>query len=167
MLAIFIELIGFVFVKKYRPAEIIKVPRFSEKEGFYTTESRSRTMSKIRAKNTKPELLLRKELWKRGFRYRTSDKTLPGKPDISNKSRKVAVFVDGEFWHGYNWEVKKDAIKSNRAFWIPKIERNMQRDEEINALLERSGYKILRFWDFEVKKNLEDCVKAIEQIWMK
>ena len=141
------------------------MPRFSEKEGFYTTEARSRTMSKIKGKNTKPELMLRKELWKRGLRYRVSDKSIPGKPDISNRSRKIAVFVDGEFWHGYNWEEKRKTIKSNRAFWIPKIERNMQRDREVNHYLTEKGFTVLRFWDFEVKKDLNACAAEIERNW--
>lgn len=152
-------------MKKYKSTEAIKVPRFSEKEGFYTTEIRSRTMSKIRGKNTKPELLLRKEMWKQGFRYRISDKSLPGKPDISNKSRKIALFVDGEFWHGYKWEEKKSNIKSNRAFWIPKIERNIQRDEEVNLMLKELGYKVLRFWDFQIKQDLVGCLNSISEIW--
>lgn len=148
-------------MKKYKSKEIIKVPRFSEKEGFYTTAKRSKTMSKIRGKNTKPELLLRKKLWQLGFRYRISDKSLPGKPDISNKSKKIAIFVDGEFWHGYNWEEKKYAIKSNQGFWIPKIERNMQRDEEVNYALEQMGYLVLRLWDFEIKKDLQACISKL------
>lgn len=152
-------------MKKYKSTEAIKVPRFSEKEGFYTTEIRSRTMSKIRGKNTKPELLLRKEMWKQGFRYRISDKSLPGKPDISNKSRKIALFVDGEFWHGYKWEEKKSNIKSNRTFWIPKIERNIQRDEEVNLMLKELGYKVLRFWDFQIKQDLVGCLNSISEIW--
>lgn len=148
-------------MKKYKSKEIIKVPRFSEKEGFYTTAKRSKTMSKIRGKNTKPELLLRKKLWQLGFRYRISDKSLPGKPDISNKSKKIAIFVDGEFWHGYNWEEKKYAIKSNQGFWIPKIERNMQRDEEVNYALEQMGYLVLRLWDFKIKKDLQACISKL------
>lgn len=103
-------------------------------------------MSKIRRKNTKPEFRLRKALHGTGVRFRVDSRALPGRPDISNISKKLTVFVDGEFWHGYNWEDKKKKIKSNRGFWIPKIERNIQRDEEVNIKLQKMGLKIFRFW---------------------
>ncbi|WP_203295556.1 very short patch repair endonuclease [Luteirhabdus pelagi] len=141
--------------------EPIKVPRFSEEEGFYTTKNRSKIMSKIRGRNTKPELLLRKALWAKGLRYRVDSKVLPGKPDISIQKYKLAIFVDGSFWHGYNWDERKDTIKKNRRFWIPKIERNMQRDREVNHMLQQKGYRIFRFWEHEVKKNLNSCVHDI------
>lgn len=141
--------------------EPIKVPRFSEAEGFYTTPQRSRIMSKIRGKNTKPELKFRKALFARGYRYRVNDKKLVGKPDISIKKYKTAVFIDGEFWHGYDWETRKESIKSNRGFWIPKIERNMQRDREVNAKLESMGYTVFRFWSKELKKNFESYLEAV------
>jgi len=139
----------------------IKVPRFEEAAGFYTTKQRSRMMSKIKGKNTKPELLFRKALFGTGVRYRVNNRKLPGKPDISNQSKKFVVFIDGEFWHGYNWEEKKDKIKSNRAFWIPKIERNMQRDREATYLLRSMGYRVFRFWDFEIKKELFRCLSEV------
>ena len=100
--------------------EKIKVPRFNEESGFYTTKKRSKIMSKIRGKNTKPELLFRKALWKRGVRYRINSKKLPGKPDISIQKYKLAIFIDGEFWHGYNWVEKRETIKSNRGFGFQK-----------------------------------------------
>src|SRR5688572_7327398 len=125
----------------------IKVPRFEESAGFYTTEQRSKIMSKIKGKNTKPEILFRKALWNEGIRYRINDKALPGKPDISNKSLKFVVFIDGVFWHGYNWEEKKRKIKSNRKFWIPKIERNIQRDQQNNDKLLQLGFIVFRFWE--------------------
>ncbi|MEQ9166260.1 MAG: hypothetical protein RLO12_08380 [Fulvivirga sp.] len=89
----------------------IKVPRFEESQGFYTTKQRSAMMSKIRGKDTKPELLFRKGLTKLGIKYRINFKGLPGKPDISNKKRKLVVFIDGEFWHGHDWDIKKTKIK--------------------------------------------------------
>ena len=135
----------------------IKVPRFNEEAGFYTTAQRSRTMSKIRGKDTKPELLFRKALWRAGFRYRVNSKYLIGKPDISIKKYKTAVFIDGEFWHGFDWEHKKQKLKSNRDFWIPKIERNMQRDREVNYKLQQMGYTIFRFWAKELKTDFEGC----------
>jgi len=86
----------------------IKVPRFNEAAGFYTTKQRSQAMSRIKGKNTKPEVLLRKTLFACGIHFRINDRSLPGKPDISNKKRKFVVFVDGEFWHGHNWKEKRD-----------------------------------------------------------
>ena len=143
------------------PSEKIKVPRFEEAAGFYTSAQRSRMMSKIRGKNTRPEMRLRKALWNAGLRYRTNRRDIPGKPDIVIKKWKIAIFVDGEFWHGYDWEKKREKIKSNRAFWIPKIERNMQRDREVNAELKSMGFEVFRFWEREVKKELGACVKKV------
>ncbi|MDO1501837.1 very short patch repair endonuclease [Winogradskyella maritima] len=140
---------------------IIKVPKFSEEAGFYTTKKRSKIMSKIRGKNTKPELLFRKALWKKGVRYRVDSKQLPGRPDVSIKKYKLAVFIDGEYWHGYNWEERKAKIKTNRDFWIPKIERNMQRDRQVNSELKALGFTIFRFWDHEIKNNLNTCVDDV------
>ncbi len=133
----------------------IMVPRFSAELGFRTTKSRSLIMSKIRSKNTKPEVILRKKLWSVGIRYRINVDSLPGRPDIVIKKARLIVFVDGEFWHGYNWEEKKKKIKSNRGFWIPKIERNMQRDSENNKKLKQLGYKVFRFWEHQIKANIE------------
>ncbi len=143
----------------------IKVPRFNEESGFYTTKSRSKQMSKIRGKDTKPEIKFRKALWAQGYRYRANYKNLIGKPDILFKKYKTAIFIDGEFWHGYNWKLKKETIQSNREFWIPKIERNMQRDEEVNASLEKMGYKVFRFWEHQIKKEFDKSfLKVIEYL---
>ena len=91
-------------------------------------------MSQIRSKGTKPEKLLKKALWLAGVRYKTPKKPLPGKPDISLKKYQLVIFVDGVFWHGYDWGNRKHSIKSNREFWIAKIERNMERDQEVRIL---------------------------------
>lgn len=139
----------------------IIVPRFNEESGFYTTKQRSKIMSKIRGKNTKPELLFRKALWKKGVRYRVDSKQLPGRPDVSIIKYKLAIFIDGEFWHGYNWDEKKHTIKSNKEFWIPKIERNMQRDRQVNSTLQEMGYTVFRFWEHEIKKNLDKCINDV------
>lgn len=119
-------------------------------------------MSKIRSKNTIPELALRKALWQKGIRYRLNVKTLPGKPDIVIGRKKIVIFVDGEFWHGYDWENKKLKINSNRDYWIPKIEKNIERDIKYNALLKSMGYTVLRFWAQEIKKNIQECLLKIE-----
>ncbi|MGM9478214.1 very short patch repair endonuclease [Pedobacter sp. GSP4] len=139
----------------------IKVPRFEESAGFYTSSQRSKNMSKIRAKNSLPELKLRKALWAKNVRYRIHPKNFPGKPDLTINKYRLAIFVDGDFWHGYEWEKKKSVLKTNTAFWIPKIERNMQRDEYINALLNSKGYTVMRFWEHEVKENLSACVNQV------
>ncbi len=118
-------------------------------------------MSKIRGKDTKPELMLRKALWAKGYRYRKDFKKLIGKPDIAMPIHKTVVFIDGEFWHGHDWENRKEKIKTNRDFWIPKLERNMQRDREVNHKLEAMGYKVFRFWSKEVLKNLDAVVEEI------
>jgi DNA mismatch endonuclease (patch repair protein) len=139
----------------------IKVPKFCESEGFYTTKKKSLEMGRIKGLNSKPEVTLRKMLWNIGVRYRKNVKTLPGKPDIVINKHKLVIFVDGDFWHGHDWEVKKDKIKSNRGFWIPKIESNRQRDEEQTKQLETMGYTVLRFWEHEVKKELGACINRV------
>lgn len=139
----------------------IKVPRFNEESGFYTTPKRSKIMSKIRGKNTKPELAFRKALYAAGYRYRIDYKKLIGKPDILLKKYKTAVFIDGEYWHGHNWSIRKPKVKTNREFWIAKIERNMQRDREVNAELQRLGYTIFRFWETEIKRELDICLQKV------
>jgi DNA mismatch endonuclease (patch repair protein) len=118
-------------------------------------------MSKIKGKNTKPELRFRKALWKAGYRYRVDYRKLMGRPDIVLKKYKTVIFIDGEFWHGFDWENRKLKIKSNREFWIPKIERNLQRDREVNKELQKLGYTIFRFWEKQVKKNLDDCLSKV------
>lgn len=146
----------------------IKVPRFKEENGFYTTKTRSKQMSKIGSKETKPEIKFRKALWNLGYRYRKNYKKLIGKPDIVLNKYKTVIFIDGEFWHGYHWEEKKEKIKSNRDFWIPKIERNMQRDREVNQALKEKDFTVFRFWQHEIKKQLNNClaevVKHLENI---
>ncbi len=146
---------------RYDTDELIQVPKFAEENGFYTTAERSKNMSKIRGKDTKPEVALRKAVWQLGYRYRKNHKKLAGKPDLAFTRQKVAVFVDGEFWHGHNWEEKKHRIKSNQAFWIPKIERNMQRDRQNTQLLEQQGWTVLRFWEQDLKKDLGGCLKIL------
>lgn len=121
-------------------------------------------MQANRSHDTKPERILARELWRRGFRYRKNDSSVPGSPDICFKSRKVAVFVDGEFWHGHNWTLNRQRIKSNRDFWYKKIERNMLRDRRTNQQLESLGWTVLRFWEGDVKKHLAYCADRVEEV---
>lgn len=119
-------------------------------------------MSHIRNKDTKPEILLRKELWHRGLRYRKNMKKVLGQPDIVFLRAQVAVFCDGTLWHGYEWDKKKNQIKTNRDYWISKIERNMERDFNYTEELIELGWCVLRFWDFEIIENVKACADKIE-----
>ena len=129
----------------------------------HTPEQRRKNMQAIKNKDSQIELLLRQELWSRGLRYRKNVNRIYGKPDIVFISKKVAVFCDSEFWHGYNWEERKKDFKSHQEFWIPKIERNMERDAEVTAFLESEGWTVIRFWGNEIKKNTAQCADIIEK----
>ena len=111
----------------------------------HTKEQRRKNMQAVKNKDSEIELLLRKELWSRGLRYQKNSKKVFGKPDIVFIGKKVAVFCDSEFWHGYDWDNKKKEFKSHQDFWIPKIERNIARDKEVTKTLEDSGWTVLRF----------------------
>ncbi len=115
-------------------------------------------MSAIRGRDTKPEILLRKALWHKGYRYRLKNR-LPGRPDIVFSTERVAVFVDGCFWHGCPEHYQKPATNAN--FWREKIRRNRKRDREVNALLKSQGWKVLRFWEHEVRNNPETCARHV------
>lgn len=130
-----------------------------------TEEQISYNMKRVKNKGSEIEILLQKELWSRGLRYRKNVKGLTGKPDIAFIGKKIAVFCDSEFWHGYDWENRKKDFKSNTEFWIPKIERNIQRDIEVTNELETQGWIVIRFWGKEIKKNVSDCADEIERIW--
>lgn len=130
-----------------------------------TAEQISYNMRQVHNKDSKIELLLRRELWKRNLRYRKNVKTILGKPDIAFIGKKIAVFVDSEFWHGYMWEIKKEEIKSNRDFWIPKIERNIQRDREVTDFLLSEGWIVLRFWGNDIKRDVVSCADIIEKAY--
>lgn len=129
----------------------------------HTPEQRRKNMQAVKNKDSQIELLLRKELWARGLRYRKNVNRIYGKPDIVFIGKKIAVFCDSEFWHGYNWEERKKDFKSHQEFWIPKIERNMERDAEVTARLESEGWTVIRFWGNEIKKNTAQCADIIEK----
>ena len=128
-----------------------------------TPEQRRKTMQAVKSKDTKIEILLRQELWSRGLRYRKNAKRIFGHPDIVFVRKKVAVFCDSEFWHGYDWENRKTDFKSNKAFWISKIERNMSRDIEVNDYLVSHGWKVLRFWGKQIEKDTVGCADVVEK----
>lgn len=127
-----------------------------------TQVQRSKNMRAIRSTNTKAEVRLAKSLWNLGYRYRKNNRTVFGTPDLTFKKLKIAIFVDSEFFHGKDWETQKDRVKTNAEFWQKKIERNIQRDIEVNNYLESQNWKVLRFWSTEIEKNLEDCVAIIQ-----
>lgn len=123
-------------------------------------------MRHIKSKDTLIEVKLRKELWSRGYRYRKNVSNLPGKPDIVLTKYKIAIFCDSEFFHGKDWEVLKPRLeKSNNAdYWVKKISRNMERDNEINKKLLFMGWTVIRFWGKDILKNIDDCISVIEDV---
>jgi len=125
--------------------------------------SRSENMRRIRSKDTTIEILLRKELWRRGLRYRKNVKDVYGKPDIVFKGKKLAVFADSEFWHGKQLLEGKYIPKTNTEFWVNKITRTIERDKEVNKKLKSEGWIILRFWETDIRKKLLECADTIEQ----
>lgn len=128
-----------------------------------TTEQRSKNMKAVKNKDSEIERMLRAALWERGLRYRKNCAKVFGKPDIGFLGKKVAIFCDSEFWHGYDWPRKKEEIVSNKDFWIKKIERNMHRDEEVNSELLKNDWIVLRFWGKDIKKNISECVAKVEK----
>ena len=127
-------------------------------------EQRRYNMSRIRSSNTSIEIKLRKALWREGIRYRKNYKLIPGRPDIALTKYKIAVFCDGEFWHGRDWAEKKVKILCNRDYWISKIERNIQRDNETDKRLQNMGWIVLRFWGRDIEKNTDACVEDIKNV---
>lgn len=130
-----------------------------------TPEQRHKNMSNIRAKDTDIELILRKALWHRGFRYRKNYKALPGTPDIAITKHRIAIFCDSEFFHGRVWEKLKLRLEngSNSVYWIKKITRNMERDRENEQALRSRDWTVLRFWGEDIKKHTNDCVRVVEE----
>ncbi|VAX24762.1 Very-short-patch mismatch repair endonuclease (G-T specific) [hydrothermal vent metagenome] len=133
----------------------------------------SKSMRAVKAADTSPEIALRKALWAKGLRYRLHVAKLPGKPDIVFSLAKVAVFVDGDYWHGNQWRLRgfksleeQLAEVHNRTYWEKKIKGNMERDKKNNALLRKAGWKVVRVWESDIKRRpataVERIVKAVE-----
>ena len=129
-----------------------------------TTEDVSRRMANVSLKGGKAETDLAKALWREGIRYRRNYRKVPGSPDIAITKYKIAVFVDGEFWHGENWEERKTKLKNNREYWIEKIEENIARDKRNDELLKEMGWTPIHFWEKEIKKELDRCVHKVVDI---
>ena len=128
-----------------------------------TKKQRRKNMQAVRNKDSKIEIALRSALWSKGYRYRKNYTKLEGKPDIVIPKYKLAIFCDSEFWHGYNWDTRKHDIKSNKDFWIKKIEGNIKRDEYVNKILQDQGWKVIRLWGKDIQKNMDECLLKIEK----
>ncbi len=125
-------------------------------------------MSAVKSKNTRPEIMLRKALWKKGLRYRVNYKKLPGKPDIVFTKWKVVVFCDGDFWHGHNWAIRgqnslQEELAGYSQYWRDKILRNTERDEENTKALNALGWTVIRIWESDIRKDTDSCVKLIQE----
>lgn len=126
-----------------------------------TAEQRHKNMQNNRSKGNSIECMFAKMLYQYGVKYTRNDKTIFGNPDFAFKSYKIAVFLDGDFWHGHNWNIHKADHKSNRDFWIPKIERNIERDQEVNTKLKNEGWNVIRFWGSEYKARPDACLNIV------
>lgn len=131
-----------------------------------TPDQRHKNMVAIRSKDTSIELILRKALYHRGFRYRKNYKELPGSPDIAITKHRIAIFCDSEFFHGKDWEALKLRLENgnNSTCWIKKITRNMERDKENEQALRFREWTVLRFWGEDIRKHTDDCVRAVEEV---
>lgn len=126
-----------------------------------TAEQRRKNMQAIKCKDTSIECILRKELWARGYRYRKNYKKLIGKPDIVIPKYKLAIFCDSEFWHGKNYKESTERIGTNSDYWKQKIKRNIKRDKEVNEKLAAEGWTVVRFWEKEIRKELDKCIEQV------
>jgi len=133
----------------------------------HTKEQRRKNMQAVKAKGSKIEQIMGKALWCEGMRFRKNVKDVFGKPDFAFKKYKIAVFCDSEFWHGKDWDVKQFEIKSNRDFWIKKIEGNIMRDEQVNKKLTNDGWIVLRFWEKDIIQHTDTCVKKVKDALQK
>lgn len=125
-----------------------------------TVEQRRKNMQNIRSKDTSIEIKLRQALWNSGIRYRKNFKDVPGKPDICITKYKIAVFCDSSFWHGKDFD-KKKPVDTNHEYWDKKIRRNIERDKEVNIQLQSLGWKVIRLWDIDINKHLDECVQKV------
>ncbi len=132
-----------------------------------TTPEVSKRMSSIKLKGSDAETTFAKALWHKGYRYRKNYKRLPGSPDIAILRYRIAIFIDGEFWHGKDWEKNKEKIKNNKNYWIEKIEENILRDKRNDILLKELGWIAIHYWEKEVKSDLCSCMSRIDLLTMK
>lgn len=132
-------------------------------------EQRRKNMQKIKSKNTAIERILRKALWEKGYRYRKNVNNLPGKPDIVIVKYRIAIFCDGEFFHGKDWNVLKNKLQNSEKgdFWIKKISKNIEHDNEVDKELSYMGFTVLRFWGKDIKKHTDECLKTVDEVVFK
>ncbi len=128
-----------------------------------TPAQRHKNMARIRSRDTKTEVMLRHALWHRGVRYRKNYAALPGSPDIAITKYKIAVFCDGDFWHGRELHRLESRCGANRDYWMKKLRRNMERDRENNDALTELGWLVLRFWEKDIRRDTEGCVRQIAE----
>jgi DNA mismatch endonuclease (patch repair protein) len=137
---------------------------------IFSKAKRSEIMSRIRGKNTKPEILFRKalsaEAYPKGFRYRIHYKKIVGSPDVVFVKKKIAIFIDGDFWHGRNYG-KKNGPKLRKKFWRDKIETNIRRDRKVNRQLKKEGWTVIRIWSSDVRMGFVPHMKVIFDILYK
>ncbi|WP_035765070.1 very short patch repair endonuclease [Butyrivibrio sp. NC2002] len=133
-----------------------------------TKDQRKKNMQAIKATDTSIECILRKALWRKGYRYRKNYARIEGKPDIVLTKYRIAIFCDGEFFHGKDWaELEKRILNGNNSsYWYGKIRRNIERDKEVNTKLHGEGWTVLRFWGKDIKYNLDQCLKVIDEAVM-
>lgn len=129
----------------------------------FNAKTRSRIMSRIRSKNTSIEILFRKLLWREGMKGTRLHSRLHGKPDVAFPKKKIAIFIDGDFWHGYNW--KKLGKIPPRKYWQRKINRNIERDKKNSLLLKKEGWQVVRIWEHELKKNPDKCIEKVRKYY--
>jgi len=122
-----------------------------------TTPEISQRMAKVKLKRNQPEINLAKGLWQKGIRYRLNYKELPGSPDIAITKSRIAIFVDGEFWHGKNFEEFKKGTHNNKDYWIEKIQENMDRDMRVDQQLRMLGWRPIHFWSSDILKHCDAC----------
>lgn len=130
-------------------------------KSYDTDAVTSRRMSHVKLKKGREEVTLAKALWYKGYRYRLNYKGLPGSPDIAIMKYKIAIFVDGEFWHGYKWDEKKSKIKRNREYWIQKIEENIARDSRVDEELISMDWIPVHFWSRDIRKDIDECTQVV------
>lgn len=126
-----------------------------------TSPEISKRMSHVKTKRNSAEIIIAKSLWHRGYRYRLNYKTLPGSPDIALTKYRIAIFIDGEFWHGKDFEQRKTKLKNNKDYWIEKIQENIDRDLKNDKLLRQMEWYPIHFWSNDVIKYCNQCVEEV------
>lgn len=126
-----------------------------------TSPEISKRMSHVKTKRNSAEIMIAKSLWHRGYRYRLNYKALPGSPDVALTKYRIAIFIDGEFWHGKDFEQRKTKLKNNKDYWIEKIQENIDRDFKNDKLLRQMDWYPIHFWSNDVIKYCNQCVEEV------